>query len=241
MMDSINFLKGYGKVNPVEDHKSPPANPTPTPSPSPLRKPVIAALSLITVLTIILVAFIGALAYDSLTESPESESTESVCSVTQFPHSCFASISALDAEPDPDPEIIFNLSLRVAANELRNLSSLPKILISKSNDPKTESALRDCVELFGDALSELSKSAAAMQVGGGERMLTAAKIGDLKTWISAAMSDQETCLDGLEEMGSTAVNEVRAKVQRSREYMSNSLAILSNMDALLAKFKLTIR
>lgn len=48
----------------------------------------------------------------------------------------------------------------------------------------------------------------------------------------------QTCVDGLEEMGSTAVDEVKMRVQRSKEYMSNSLAILSNMDSILEKFGL---
>ncbi|KAK3195848.1 hypothetical protein Dsin_027158 [Dipteronia sinensis] len=43
----------------------------------------------------------------------------------------------------------------------------------------------------------------------GEKMLTESKVNDIQTWISAAMINQETCLDGLEEMGSTAVDEVK--------------------------------
>ncbi|KAL6983434.1 hypothetical protein U1Q18_016819 [Sarracenia purpurea var. burkii] len=126
-------------------------------------------------------------------------------------------------------------------DELLNLSSMPKTLISKSNDPRTESALKDCVDLWGDALSQIGKSATTMVVGPREKMLTEEKIGDLKTWISAATTDQETCLDGLVEMGSTIVDEARAKVQRSKEYMSNSLAILSNIQTLLQAVDLDLR
>lgn len=60
-------------------------------------------------------------------------------------------------------------------------------------------------------------------------MFTKAKIRELNAWISAAMTDQETCLDGLEEMGSTAWNEVRMKVQLSKQCMSDSLAILAKI------------
>ncbi|KAL6954681.1 hypothetical protein U1Q18_042468 [Sarracenia purpurea var. burkii] len=74
-------------------------------------------------------------------------------------------------------------------DELLNLSSMPKTLISKSNDPRTESAFKDCVDLWGDALSQIGKSATAMVVGPREKMLTEEKIGDLKTWISAATTD----------------------------------------------------
>ncbi|CAK9155699.1 unnamed protein product [Ilex paraguariensis] len=139
-----------------------------------------------------------------------------------------------------DPEFVFNLSIQVAVKELTNLTSLPKTLLSKSNDPSTESALKDCMSLFDDALSQLNKSVALMDVNPVEWVLTEAKIGDLNTWISSAMSDEETCLDGLEEMGSTMVDEVRTKVQTSKEYMSNSLAILVNIQSLLDKFDLRL-
>jgi len=89
-------------------------------------------------------------------------------------------------------------------------------------------------------VSRLGDSVRAVEVGAGERVLDEGKIGDLMTWISGAMTYQETCLDGLEEMGSTVLGEVRVKVQKSKEYLSNSLAILANMQSLLQKFHLTM-
>ncbi|MFS8021713.1 putative pectinesterase [Helianthus anomalus] len=129
--------------------------------------------------------------------------------------------------------VIFNLTLQLAVTELTNVSSLTKTLISNSNDLRTGSALRDFANLFDDAIRQLSRSVESMR---GESVLTVEKVGDLKTWISAAMMDQETCVDGLEEMGSTVVDEVKMKVQRSSVCMSNSLAILGHMDEVLEKF-----
>ncbi|GFZ12100.1 hypothetical protein Acr_23g0004850 [Actinidia rufa] len=239
-MDSIKIFQGYGKVNPIED-------PPPT---HPKTKPIIAvAISLIVLLTVVIGGTIAALIHESATEPPDefpslssnpTESLRVVCSVTQFPDSCLSSLNNTCTLSKADPERIFNLSLRVAMDELRNLSSLPKTLISKSNDPRSESALNDCADLFGDSLSQLGESAAAMEVGPGEKMLTEEKIGDLKTWISGAMTNLETCVDGLEEMGSTVLDEVKAKLQKSKEYISNSLAILSNIHTVLEKLHLKL-
>lgn len=97
-----------------------------------------------------------------------------------------------------------------------------------------EAALRDCQGQIEDALSQLNDSVSAMEVvGPGEKMLTEAKIRDIQTWISGAMTDQETCLDGLEEMESTVLGEVKKKMQRSKEYISNSLAIVANFHTIL--------
>lgn len=243
-MDSINFFKGYGKINNHSEHQQP--------QKAPQRRRIILAASFIIFLTIIIAAMIGGLVRDSATESPESEeqehptsdSTESlktVCAVTKHLDSCISSISSLNDPPKSDPVHFFNLSLQVSLRELTNLSSLPKTLISKSNEPRSESALKDCVKLFDDSVSQLNNTAELMKVSRpGEKVLTEMKISDMLTWISAAMTDQETCLDGLDEMGSTVVDEVRARVHKSNVYMSNSLAILNNLKNLLEKFGLTM-
>lgn len=245
-MDSINFFKGYGKVN------NPSGNQQQAPS---RRRRIILAASLAIFLTLIIAAMIGGLSYESATESPEleegeqeqqnpssdsGESLKTVCAVTQHLDSCINSISSLNDPPKSGPVHFFNLSLQVSLRELTNLSSLPKDLISRSNDQRAEPALKDCVNLFDDSLSQLNNSAELMKVvaAPGEKLLTEMRISDMQTWISAAMTDQETCMDGLDEMGSTVVDEVRARVQKSNEYMSNSLAILNNLKSLVEKFGL---
>ncbi|WOH10440.1 hypothetical protein DCAR_0729909 [Daucus carota subsp. sativus] len=131
-----------------------------------------------------------------------------------------------------DPTILFNTSLYTSLSQLKLISSLPQTLITSSTDTPTISALQDCAVLFDDAVAQLNKSITLTTVPPGElAVLTRAEIRALNAWISAAMTDQETCLDGLEEMGSTVCDEVRAKVQVSRQCMSYSLAILASIQA----------
>lgn len=79
-----------------------------------------------------------------------------------------------------------------------------------------------------------------MEVGPGKKMMTESKIEDMRTWLSSAITDQETCLDGLEEMNSSVVEEVKNTMQPSKEFTSNSLAILANIKVLLQNFNLTM-
>ncbi|KAK1435803.1 hypothetical protein QVD17_01572 [Tagetes erecta] len=238
MEESVNFVNGYNKVEPNDDESSV----IPCQSPSPKRRRTVAAIITLTLFAIIIGAIISAaLVHRSHTNPPESKqsstiksikSIKAVCAVTQHPESCFTDISSINSGRFVDPEMIFNLTVQLATNELTNISSLPKTLISKSNDLRTGTALRDCASLFDDALSQMSRSVESMTV------LTEEKMADLKTWISAAMTDLETCVDGLEEMGSTDVDEVKMKMQRSIELMSDCLAILANLDAILDRFGL---
>ncbi|MFS8028133.1 putative pectinesterase [Helianthus anomalus] len=127
-----------------------------------------------------------------------SESIKTVCAVTQHPDTCFTDVVSVNSGNNTvNPMVIFNLTLQLAVTELTNVSSLPKTLISNSNDLRTGSTLGDCVNLFDDAVSQLSRSVESMR---GESVLTVEKVGDLKTWISAAMRDQETW-DGIDGCG----------------------------------------
>ncbi|KAL4566463.1 hypothetical protein LXL04_030578 [Taraxacum kok-saghyz] len=79
-----------------------------------------------------------------------------------------------------------------------------------------------------------------MDVKSGEKLLSVSKIDDLKTWLSTALTHQDTCLDALEEMNSTLLADVKSKMQNSTEYASNSLAIVSKISRILGKFNLPI-
>ncbi|MFS7939761.1 putative pectinesterase [Helianthus anomalus] len=239
MEESVNFVKGYGKIDPSDDDTT--AVHRQSPSPNRRKTLTIAVTVALLLFAIIIAVTIAATTIHHRRTKPSqspslksSESIKTVCAVTQHPDTCFTDVVSVNSGNNAvNPVVIFNLTLQLAVTELTNVSSLPKTLISNSNDLRTGSALRDCANLFDDAVSQLSRSVESMR---GESVLTVEKVGDLKTWISAAMTDQETCVDGLEEMGSTAVDEVKMKVQRSRVCMSNSLAILSHMEEILEKF-----
>ncbi|KAJ6426631.1 hypothetical protein OIU84_022264 [Salix udensis] len=219
-MESINLFRGYGKVNPHLEDQSPHHQYT-----SSKRRILIFSVSSILLLTLIIGLALAALIHESNSESEESlylsssnpaESIKTVCDMTQYPSSCFSSISSLNSPAKPDPEVIFKLSLQVSISDLKNLSSF---LIS-FNDVSSQAAVKDCVSQFDDSLSRLNDSLSAMEVGPGEKMLTLEKVKDIQTWVSAAMTDQDTCIDGLEEMGSKFLDEIKAKIERSKEFLS---------------------
>ncbi|PWA35035.1 Pectinesterase inhibitor [Artemisia annua] len=218
---------------------------------SPTRRRTTAVIITLTILFVIIGAILAAGAYDTRANSSQPDDTrlssikatrsiKAVCAVTHDPPTCVTDLTTLDSTNLYDPELIFNLTLSRALTELVRISSLPKTLISKSTDLRAGSALRDCVSLFDDAVSQLSQAIEAMKSGEDGRILNEEKVGDLKTWISSAMSDQETCTDGLEEMGSSDLEEVKMKVKLSSEFMSDCLAVLDNLEKILKVFGLKL-
>lgn len=232
-MDAVNVMKGYDKVNHHHRHDEIHSLPTHR------RLKVAVTISAVVLLTLIIGLMLAALIRESNTEEQQqldaAESIKTVCSVTQNPDSCFAALSSSlnisSTTTKPDPEVILKLSLQVSVSHFSNITSSIRGL--HGNHP--EVALRDCIDQLRDALSRLNDSVSEMNAA-----LTDRTVNDIQTWISAAMTDEETCLDGLEEMGSAVADEVKTMMKKSKELLSYSLAIIANIRTLLQKFGLQL-
>ncbi|XP_065867142.1 pectinesterase 1-like [Euphorbia lathyris] len=246
-MDSMNSFKGYGKVDPIEEQAF---------KRKTRKRLIIFIISAIVLIAIIIGAVVGTVVHkrnnNSSPETPvptdltPAASLKAVCSVTQFPTSCYSSISQVDTANTTDPEVFFKLSLHVAVTELSKLKSYPSKLIQRINDTNLQDALKVCESVFDDALDRLNDSISSMEVGEGEKILSTSKIGDLKTWLSTSITDQETCFDALQELNvtdhfnSTVVDEIRTAMENSTEFASNSLAIVAKILGLLSDFNIPI-
>ncbi|XVE88552.1 hypothetical protein DITRI_Ditri19aG0078200 [Diplodiscus trichospermus] len=246
-MDSVKSFKGYGKVDELEEQAF---------KRKTRRRLIILIISIIVLLAVIVAAVAGILIHKRSKSSPNTvpppteltpaASLKVVCSVTQYPSSCFSSISSIASSNTTDPELLFKLSLKVAIDELYRLSQYSSELQAETNNTQAKSALGVCGSVFEDALDRLNDSASSLEVGKGEKLLSASKIDDLKTWLSTAITDQETCLDALEELNTTKhfnatlLEEMKTAMQNSTEYASNSLAIVAKILGLLTDFNIPI-
>ncbi|EEF29429.1 Pectinesterase-3 precursor, putative [Ricinus communis] len=247
-MDSINSFKGYGKVDELEQQAY---------RRKTRKRLIILIVSFIVLVAIIIGAVVGTVIHkrnnDSSpnsavpTELTPAASLKAVCSVTQFPSSCFSSISSLETANTSDPEVLFKLSLHVVINELSKIKDYPSKLIQNSNlDATVKAALNVCESVFDDAFDMLNDSISSMTVGEGETILSPSKINDMKTWLSTTITDQETCLDALQELNGTkhfdskVLEDIRTAMENSTEFASNSLAIVAKIIGLLTDFNIPI-
>lgn len=246
-MDSVNSFKGYGKVNEAEDLA--------------LKKKTRKRLLLLSISVVVLVAVIIAAVVATVIHKKNNESTPSsppeltpstslkaICSVTRFPESCISSISKLPSSNTSDPETLFKLSLKVIIDELDSISDLPEKLSKETEDERIKSALRVCGDLIEDALDRLNDTVSAIDDEGKKKTLSSSKIEDLKTWLSATVTDHDTCFDTLDELkqtkteyaNSTITQNLKSAMSRSTEFTSNSLAIVSKILAALSDLGIPI-
>jgi len=222
------MFKGYGKIERDQDRiEDQQRNPKSQIS-KPLITTTIAAFAIL-FLTLTFAFALASILHHRTTESQQllnsAESIRVVCNVTRFPAACLAAIPPSANTTDPQTILVF--SLRASLHALQNLSS--------SLGATKGGALADCKEVLDDALSRLNDSLSAAAA------LNYKAVGDVQTWVSAAVTDQQTCLDGLEEVGDVAGLEKMKKVMKSsHEYVSNSLAIVANIRNLVRHFNMTL-
>ncbi|KAL8098787.1 hypothetical protein AgCh_031490 [Apium graveolens] len=236
-MDSINSFKGYGKVDPVEEAVF---------RKKTRKRVIILIVSVVLLVAIIIGAVIGTVVHNKNNKSPPSSSPSAptsvaalnaVCKETLYPESCYSSISALNLGNTADPEELFRISLRVVIDSMRSLS---QTIVTETVDPGAKKAFEVCQEVVDDALDRLNDTLNAMDVNeaSGEKFLSVSKLNDLKTWLSATITDQETCLDALAEFNATA--SLGDAMDKPAQYASNSLSIVAKILGVLAKFNVPV-
>ncbi|XP_065868048.1 pectinesterase 3-like [Euphorbia lathyris] len=236
MASPENSVMSYGKVDDsVEQEQSLRR--------SSRKRMLIMSVSGIVLAAIVIAGCIGLFAHtrNNTDSTPNSTAVtpssvlEDICNATRFRNSCIASISQFEAEANTtNPQILFNLSLIAAINELSKLQVFTSKLItttSNSSDEDLKSALEVCEEVLDDAFYRLNDSISS----------NSSSIDDLRTWITAILTDQETCLDALREMKSTEshlkrIDEMKTAMKFPSEFASNSLAIATRVLSYLSSY-----
>lgn len=210
------------------------------------KRMIIMIISSVILVAVIIAAVVGFVVHKrstssqpnsvSPTESTPAAQLKAVCMVTQYPNSCFSAISSLPDSNTTDAKTLFKLSLRAAIDELSKLTRVtPKL--HAVNDTRLRKAIAVCADVLNDSLGSLNDSISSLD---GE-IPSPAKVADLETWLSAALTDHDTCLDAIGELNSTAARgvllEMGTAMRNSTEFASNSLAIVTKILRLAAKFQ----
>jgi pectinesterase len=159
---------------------------------------------------------------------------KSSCSSTLYPDLCFSAIANVPgatAKLSSQKDVIeASLNLTTTAVE-KNYFIIKKLIKTRKNLTKREkTALHDCLETIDETLDELHKAVEDLHEYPNKKSLSL-HADDLKTLISSAITNQETCLDGFShDDADKHVREVLLEGEEHVERMcSNALAMIKNM------------
>jgi pectinesterase inhibitor-like protein len=159
------------------------------------------------------------------------ESTEFIktsCNATSYPDLCFSSLSVYAAKIQTNPLNLASTALSVSIASARSTTTdLTQISSAPSIDPYDREALRDCMDNLGDAVDELRQSVKIMSHLGGKE--TGYQINSLQTWVSTALTDDNTCMEGFRASGGDVRKEVRSHVLNVAQLTSNALDLINGL------------
>ncbi|KAK4432776.1 Pectinesterase inhibitor 3 [Sesamum alatum] len=147
------------------------------------------------------------------------------CLHATYPEICVRSLSCHGSAATPRE--LAQLAVKVSLSRVRKASHFLSQI--KGSGRREQGALSDCVEQMGDSVEELSKTLTALQ-----RLRHDAdfrwQMSNAETWVSAALANEDTCLDGFKEMDGQIRSDVRRKITNVARVTSNALYLINLID-----------
>ncbi|EYU30100.1 hypothetical protein ABFS82_05G043800 [Erythranthe guttata] len=172
--------------------------------------------------------------------SAAAEFIRTSCETTLYPEVCYSSLSGYANAVQQDPARLagaaIGVSLSRAAGMAIYLANLSRqAYFGGGGDPRAAAALRDCFSVFGDAVSQIRGSMKQMRRvpaaggggGGGEELRF--QMSNVQTWMSAALTNEDTCTDGLQEVADGPMkSDVCDRTVEVKKVTSNALALVNS-------------
>ncbi|KAJ4874075.1 Pectinesterase/pectinesterase inhibitor 3 [Raphanus sativus] len=176
------------------------------------------------------------------TLSPSSHAVLTfACSSTRYPELCISAVSTSGGVKLTSQKDVIEASLNLTTTAVEHNYFTVKKLIKnrKGLTTREKTALHDCLETIDETLDELHEAVEDLHLYPNKKPLRE-HAGDLKTLLSSAITNQETCLDGFShDRADKKVRKALLKGLMHVEHMcSNALAMIKNMtDTDIANFE----
>ncbi|ESW20756.1 hypothetical protein PHAVU_005G012000 [Phaseolus vulgaris] len=154
-----------------------------------------------------------------------TNSVKAVCDVTLYKDSCYSSLGSAVDSRQLQPQELFMLSMKVALSEVSKAADYLSdhgVFNGVAKDNRTKEAFKNCRELLDLAVDHLNSSLTS-----GEKFSLLEVFDDLETWLSAAGTYQQTCIEGFEDGKEAIKKSVVSYLKNSTQFTSNSLAIIT--------------
>ncbi|KAF3795736.1 Pectinesterase 3 [Nymphaea thermarum] len=157
----------------------------------------------------------------SLIEEQNFKVANSACDGTLYPELCVSTLSTLpNLAKKSLPDLICHTVETVEKDVEQSSSSCNSIYKKRKLDFRQRVALADCKELFSDTLQELNVTVKDLR-----SVINSNRSDEALTLLSAAMTNQYTCLDGFAYSNHSIRHFIEGGLHNISKLLSNSLAL----------------
>merc|ERR1712071_105132 len=144
----------------------------------------------------------------------QSDPITKACNPTLYKDLCKKTLEADPTSKGATIQGLAKIALKAAASAANTTRDVIKTLAGK--DPTIKQALDDCTENYEDAIEKFSDSFTAFESG---------RYNDVNTWVSAAMTDGDSCEGGF----SGGKSPIADKSTTFAQLSSNALALVNQL------------
>ncbi|KAK9051076.1 hypothetical protein SSX86_027702 [Deinandra increscens subsp. villosa] len=168
---------------------------------------------------------------------PPSNDTDFIhtsCRTTLYPQTCINSLSGYSSAVQRDPGRLARVAINVTLSKTKHMAKYVSNLtrdVDYGGSPRLAAAVHDCHSLLADAVYGVRESLGQMGTLNGTGEALRFQISNVQTWMSAALTNLETCTDGFEDVaadGGGVKDDVCGRAVKVKEVTSNALALVNS-------------
>ncbi|KAL6189881.1 hypothetical protein ACLB2K_036282 [Fragaria x ananassa] len=163
----------------------------------------------------------------------DSDFIRTSCGTTLYPELCYTSLSRYANAVQSSPAQLAKVAISVSLSNAKRMAAFVSNLLRHANygsDHRSAAALHDCFSNFDDAVDQIRDSLNQMKTLGSGQGSVRFQMSNVQTWMSAALTDQETCTDGFQDVpDGTVKSEVVKRSEKVKKVTSNALALVNSV------------
>ncbi|XP_038875879.1 LOW QUALITY PROTEIN: pectinesterase-like [Benincasa hispida] len=173
--------------------------------------------------------------------SPKMKAVSTICSTTDYQQECQNTLTnvAQNASVD-DPKEYAKAAVLATIQEItKGYNLTADLMVEAANNASIKMSVDDCKDLLQSAIDELHASYST--VGDPDLHTNEDRVADIKNWLTAVISYQQSCLDGLEEFDPQLKQKMQDGLDVAGKLTSNALAIVGAVSDILKNFGLQLK
>lgn len=155
---------------------------------------------------------------------------KTACNSTTYPKICYNSLSPYASKIKRSPQKLGKTALSITIKAAHKASSEVSKILKLSRFEA--SLIKDCVTNIKDSIDGLKQSLHAIDhLSGSDK--ESDQMDDIKTWVSAALTSENSCTDGFDDGGykkvisATVKKEIRKSILKVVGLTSNALSLIN--------------
>lgn len=169
----------------------------------------------------------------SPTISSSTKAVKAICAPTDYKETCEQSLANTNST---NPKDLIKATFDATVKNITDALNNNELIQEAAKDPKTKEAFNVCQEVLETSIEDLRRSFSKVQEFDPTKIDD--YVEDVKTWLSGAITYQETCIDAFENTTGETGEKMKKLLKTAGELSSNGLAMVTDFSKVLSSLNL---